>query len=88
MVAPAGDLLLLLRLAAFIFSLVFFLCFSLVIGSSTPASSLKMTHIRNKGENDKKIVKFVQRFTVKTVYSITEHVGGNCLITLPTRRGK
>lgn len=57
MVAPAGVLLLLLRLAAFIFGprlfVRSFVClgfFSGVIGASTPASSLKMTHVQNKGE--------------------------------------
>lgn len=76
MVTPAGVL-----LADFIFSprlFRLFVCFffSRVIGASTPASSLKMPLVRNKGENvDEKSAKFVQRFTV------TEHVSGISVIT-------
>lgn len=77
MVTPAGVLLLLLQLAAFILVSLLFIglfVFSRVTGASTPASSLKTTCVQNKRENtDKKSVQLVQRFTVKTVYFVTEH---------------
>lgn len=73
---------------SFSFVCLFVCFFSRVIGASTPASSLKMTRVRNKGEDaDENLWRLFKDSQWKQfIPSLSE--SGICVITLPASRGR